>query len=577
MVTPPAPNPAPPTCAEGAGSESRMRRLTQTQYRNSLRELFAWALGDRKQADGIMAEIAQPLGRWPKDRHLRIPEDRHGAYRRMDQDVTQAHMEAAITVGQAAGTALTQAGRLGRVVGSCAVDADAANDAECISSFISRLAERALRRPPTSDETAFLHRVYGAGGKVEPGALADVIATSLNLPPFLYLVEHGAADAPGKNGAVRLSTFELAARLSYHFWQMPPDDQLYAAAKSGALSTPDVYAAEVDRLVRDSRAEAAADELYADWLKLDDVEGYEGKLTDPLFVAFAGADLPAASIRQAMIDDVAGLMRHFTWTRQGGLADILSTELSFARDPGLAKIYGVPPWDGKSEPPALQPAGSRPGLLTRAALLAAAGANTRPIAKGVFVRERVLCDAIPPPPEDVPADANVNLSPQLSTRQVVEKITGSGGCAACHTTFINPLGYATENFDALGRRRTEQRLFDEQGRETGRVPIDTRAEPQVVAGDRRSAAGAKDLVSQILESGKASDCLARQYFRFTFGRWEDTVKDGCTLERLRSALDGQPVTNAGQPGAAGGGGKGTLAAMLRAVALAPDFQYRVFP
>jgi hypothetical protein len=124
---------------------------------------------------------------------------------------------------------------------------------------------------------------------------------------------------------------------------------------------------------------------------------------------------------------------------------------------------------------------------------------------------------------------------------------------------INGLGYATENFDALGRVRTAQPLFGADGSVVGMAPVDTRSVPRVVSGDDTPSGGAADLMRIIAASGKAQACFARNYVRFTFARWDDPG-DGCVLEKLRTAA----------------GTGGSLAAMLEEVALSPDFQQRRF-
>jgi hypothetical protein len=181
--------------------------------------------------------------------------------------------------------------------------------------------------------------------------------------------------------------------------------------------------------------------------------------------------------------------------------------------------------------------------------------------KGVFLRKNVLCDDIPPPP----AGANANppeLREDMTTREVVEEITEMPGtvCAGCHATVINPLGFASESFDALGRHRTEQVLFDADGNAVGRKPIDTNVVPQVLDGDETPASGPLELMTLVAASGKAEACLARNYFRFTFARWEDLAKDGCALERLRARLaDG-----------------GTFRDLLRETVLSTAFRERAF-
>ena len=159
--------------------------------------------------------------------------------------------------------------------------------------------------------------------------------------------------------------------------------------------------------------------------------------------------------------------------------------------------------------------------------------------KGVFLRTNILCDTIPPPPPGANAKPP-ELGPSMTTRESVEAITEMPGtiCASCHSTAINPLGFATEGFDALGRFRTSQRLFDAAGAETGTKPVNTMTVPQVVYGDPTAIASPAELMSLMLASGKVEACLSRNFFRFTYGRWEAPAADGCALEDARKALVG---------------------------------------
>jgi hypothetical protein len=536
------------------------RKLTASQYRNTLRDLLAFALRDANAATTVINGLSASLGRLPADERQKLPQDLHGSYRRLDQSTDQLYVDVTYDVAVAAAANLTSAARLGSVFGACATDGMPANDSDCLSAFIQKFGERALRRPLTTDEVTFYRGVYGPAAGTDPAGLADVVAALLTAPQFLYHVEHGDAAVAGKANTFKVGAFELANRLAYQFWDTMPDDALFAAARSGALLTSDGFAREVDRVFQDPRTRTTMDEFFRDWLKLEDLKPLEARNADPVFKTFAAADLPTPSLRTQMIDDVLGLVRHFTWDQPGSFEDLLATDLAFPRGAELARVYGLPSWNGTGSPPAF-PAGSRPGLLTRAAFLATGSANTRPVMKGVFVRETMLCDQLPPAPDGVAANPP-DLDPKLSTRQVVEGLTEKAGstCSTCHAPLINPIGFATEGFDALGRVRSDQRLFDASGKEVGRAPVNTRSVPQIVAGDMTPSSGPADLMRLIASSGKAQACFARQYVRYTFARWENLNTDGCMLERLR-----QPLAN-----------KGNLVDALKAVAMGPEFQQRSF-
>ena len=537
-----------------------LRRLTMVQYRNTLTDLLTWALGSASAGATMMNELATPLGELPVDHREIVPQDLHGTYRRLDQSLQQLHVDATYDVAVAAAAALTTPARIGTVVGACAADSVASNDATCLDAFVRKFGARALRRPLTSDEVDFYKSAYGATTTADPGAYADLIGVLLAAPEFLYFVEHGDAAVPGQSGVYQVSAYELASRLSYQLWQTAPDDALLQTAADGTLLTSDVYDAQITRMLADPRARPALDEFFSDWMKVDELPALDAKDADPVFKAFAGADLPDANLRQAMIDDVVGLLDYHTWTQPSGITSLFTTELSFARDARLAKLYGVPVWSGTSAPPSL-PAGQRPGLLTRGLFLTTGTANTRPIMKGVFIRKTILCNDIPPPPPGANAKPP-ELGPGMTTRQSVEAITQMPGtvCAGCHATLINPLGFATEDFDALGRFRTEQRLFDASGNQIGTKAIDTTSIPQVRLGDQTPISGPADLMNLVVGSGQVEACVARNFFRFTYGRWEDPTTDGCALEDSRKSLVG--------------GGKVTD--LLRAALRSAEFQRRTF-
>lgn len=540
--------------------EVPLRRLTKVQYDNTLRDLLRWALPS--EGDAVADAVAPLVAAVPDDAPTAPAGINHGGFSRLDQSVHQEHIDATYAVAKAVGEALTSTpARLSAVAGECAVDGDAGNDDACVDELITRLGLRAHRRPLTDDERAFYRQVFDADGMtvgMEPAAFADVIAVMLASPQLLYTIEHGDAPVEDRPGAFALSPYELASRLSYHFWQTMPDEELLAAAESGALATDAGYAAQVDRLFADPRTRVAMAEFYRQWLWLDDLPPMDALVGNPRFDAFAGDFSPGPDTHEHMVQEVLDMLEHYTFDVEGTVAEVMLSERSFAAAEDVAELYGVEPWTG-GEPPALPP-GQRVGLLSRAALVASGTANTRPIMKGVFIRTALLCQSIPPPPDNANAMPPAP-EPDMSTREVVEQLTEQPGsaCAACHQTLINPLGYATESFDALGRFRSEQVLLDDAGARTGTRPIDTRSIPQVVLGDDTPSSGVADLANQMVDSGVLQACIARQYLRFSYGRPEDEHKDGCALADLATRLaEGAPI-----------------AEVLRSIALRPEFRQRV--
>lgn len=511
--------------------ELPLRRLSKIQYTNSLHDLIDAAMPGL--GDTAMASLQVSLAKVPEDVRKEQLSDTRGGFRRLDQVVHQEHIDGTFDVAQSAAIFLTQPQRIATLVGSCATDVDTSNDAACLDSFFTRFGERAWRRPIDEDDLAFFHEVYDATG-IDVEALSDVITVMLTAPDFLYFVEHG--DSVVSEQTYTLSAFELASRLSFHFWQTSPDATLIDAAKSGALLSDDGYSAQVDRLARDPRARSALDSFFGEWLWLDDVPKMDSLVGTPVYDAFAGDFTPSADLRTSIVNEILDLSAFIALESDGTFDDFFTSRDSFAKTPELAGLYKTTPWDGVSEPPTFSEP-ERVGLITRAAFVASGSANTRPVIKGVFLRKAMLCDVIPPPPANA-AVVPPELSPEMTTREVVEGLTQQPGtdCAGCHEKLINPLGFATENFDALARVRTEQTLFDAQGNVTTKKPIDTTSNPQVPTGTDESSSGAKDLQRIMIESSRPQACFARKYFRFTFGRLDNVSRDGCTLEELRKAI-----------------------------------------
>jgi hypothetical protein len=529
-----------------------LRRLSHVQYTNTVRDLVRVAAGD--EADAVIAAVEPLFDQVPDD--ARKGKDKHyGGFTRLDQAVQQEHVDATYGVAAAVGAELTgTTARLERLAGTCAVDADPANDDPCLDELIRTFGRSALRRPATDEDVAFYRTVAGSA-PFEPADYADVVALMMVSPHALYLVEHGAGDGD----YVRLDDFELASRLSYHFWQTMPDDGLLAAAESGALSTESGFRAEVDRLFADPRTRVAVRQFFSEWLENTTLEELDSRAGNPVFEAFRGSTEVGPELRERMLEEVVDAATYYTFESGSTFDDFLASDRSFARTPDLAAIYETPVWDGSSEPPVFADP-TRVGLVGRAAFLATGSANTRPIMKGVFLRIALLCDDIPPPPPNAAASPPM-LSEDSTTRQVVEELTGSGSCAGCHTHVINPLGFVTEGFDALGRTRTEQRFFDEEtGAEIGSAPIDSAATPMVDSDDSSVVKSAAELTDKLLASEKPHACFARHYFRFSFGRLEDLDGDACALDTIKVSLD---------EGAA-------LAESIRAVALSDAFQRRSF-
>ncbi len=539
------------TDAPPLGEESNLAlpRLTRDEYIATLGDLLQEAMPS--SANELLQAVLPLAQSLPADQLVSPPAEKHGGFARLDQSQQQMYADVPFQVAVQLGKEVTKTpARITSLVGQCATPAI---DRACFDGFVRRFGELALRRP-LDDEDVKFYAGDAPATDIPAETVANTVTRLLSAPRFLYHVESGTTPA-GAEDIFALDAWELASRLSYHFWGTMPDATLREAARSGALLDGARYEAEVRRLFDDARTTTTLASFFTQWFwPLLELPPLDSRLQDPIFKAFAGSNTPSPELRTRMVQEVVEAAT-FIAKNGGTVRDLLTNRQSFARDAELAAIYGVAPWSGSGNPPELPP--ERAGLLTRAAFLTTGTANTRPIMKGVFIRTTLLCDELPPPPQEAMAVA-INLSPTLSTRQVVEELTEKDGrCSGCHKTLINPLGFVTENFDALGRARTTQTLFDMAGKVVGQAPIDTKAIPWI-ADDDRPANGVKELTDQLVESGRVEACFAERYFRFSYRRIESTTGDRALIKVLaESAQKGGP-----------------LADVLKASALRPEFKRR---
>ncbi|NTX07276.1 DUF1588 domain-containing protein [Myxococcus sp. CA040A] len=547
------PAPAKFSCdASAVPADLPFPRLSRTQVMNSLRFSLARALPN--EADAVWENLAPLLARYPTDQRTPAPGDLKGGFSRLDQSIQQTQIDVMYDLGNAVAQELTSTdARRNALLGSCASDSQTANDRACLETFIRGWGSRVLRYPlPTAEVTAFAD-IAGAT-PVNRAAVADVITTVLNSPWFLYRVEHGTAAGQPVSP---LSAFELAAKLSYQLWQAPPDDALWAAATDGSLLTESGFSAQLDRMMKSPQLRGSLDEFVSEWLRLEELPSLEALRNDPVYRSFVGAQMPLDATRTAMFEDVQ-LSAWNTVVSGGTVSDFLHDKRSYTADPFLAGIYGVPVWSG-SGPAPVMPSQNRGGLLTRAALLATGTPSTRPIHRGYLVRNALLCQQVGAPPPNASTRPPAPTE-RMTTRQVVSQLTSGGSCGGCHNNTINPPGFVLEGFDALGRERDVERLFNPQGHETATPSVDTSADVLLYDSEQRVISSASELSRMIDDSQLFESCVAQHYFRFAHARVESTSRDGCLLSEMET------VARSGAP----------MADLLKTVVQHPTFKQRSF-
>jgi mono/diheme cytochrome c family protein len=347
--------------------------------------------------------------------------------------------------------------------------ADDAGDLACARRILSTLARRAYRRPSTDADVERLLPFYTAGrdeGGFDRG-IQEALERVLVSPQFLFRIEHQPADiSPGV--PFRVSDLELASRLSFFLWSSIPDDDLLDAAAAGQLKKPDVLERQVARMLADARSESMVTNFAAQWLYLRDVEA---KQPDEILFPDFDETLRSAFRRETelFLDSVLRENR--------SVLELLTANYTFVNE-RLAVHYGIPHVQGSDFRRVSFPDGSpRGGLLGQGSILTLTSYATRtsPVLRGKWVLDNLLASPPPPPPPNIPALKTEAAEPgkTLSMRDAMTQHRANPACASCHAR-MDPIGFAMENFDAVGkwRDRDAGTRIDVSGVLPGGVPFD---------------------------------------------------------------------------------------------------------
>jgi hypothetical protein len=366
----------------------------------------------------------------------------------------------------------------------------------CLTAILTPFLAKAYRRPVTADEvTPFVTlgtTIASAHNDPAPG-LAGALQAVLISPNFLFRIERSAV--VGSTTPMPVNDYELANRLSYFIGSTMPDAQLTAAAAAGQLTSGAGYDAQIDRLFADPvRSAAFVQDFGAHWLSLKDTalvapddKIFEGqyddalRLSTPRETSLFFADLIAAPLP---------------------VSTLLTANYSFVDD-RLARHYGIPSPGGTGFQKVTLPSDShRQGLLTQETFLAVTSlaARTSPVKRGVWVLENLLCDGPPAPPPGIP---NLPDEGSGTVRQVLEQHRAQKACANCHD-LIDPVGLALENYDAIGKYRTED----------NGIPIDS----MTTTVDGVQLDGPIALANLIAKDPRLTWCLTKQVMTFAVGR-----------------------------------------------------------
>jgi hypothetical protein len=485
-----------------ASTRSRIWRLTWEQYDSAVSDLLRVTVTPS-------AALERPLLINPVYGYLNEADSLAISVATMRQLGAAAEEAAAVAVGQ-----------LDTLLPCAAPDPA---DPACVAAFVDDLGSRAFRRPLTAEERErYLDLHADAAAAFDPPTAVGLIVEAILLSPhFLYRFELGS---PSEDGRTRLDAHELAAALALTLWNRPPDARLRELAASETILDPQVLEGEVRRLVAAPEGHAVLLTFVPQWLHYFDADALEKDPTAfPDFDAVTAAELDGGAARfVAEIVDRHGASLHALLTEPVAFAPDTSAWIfeGEATPASEADAEGYRRWD-------LDPS-KRAGILMQPAFLAshATSVDSSFVSRGLILAERLTCFTPPAPPDDLPQLPPANDELRTARERFEYRTKDDPACSGCHVTFT-PLGFALENFDAVGRHRTL---------DNGGVVDPSGTTPLLPSLDDGDFDGAVDLVAMLAESEEVPACVARQMFRYVYGRMEESDADEATIERAAESF-----------------------------------------
>ena len=502
---------------------SPMRRLTNLEYANTLRDLLKRPNG----RDLISAFPIEGAG--------------HGFDNNADTSaIPKLRTQKMLDASRLAADGFDSAKDLG-----CQLSAVSET---CVRDFITSFGTRAYRRPPTADESAVLLKLYNGFGTdfSVTEKIKAVVQTMILSPQFNFMTEAGDESVASKEkGYISVSSHELASRLSYFLWGTMPDADLFAAAKSGELLKTGVIEAQVKRMFFDNRTRESVRNFADQWTEQDRLKRIKDANVFPAWNDQVASDLQAETttfIEKSVID------------ARDGWKNLMTDRRGYVTS-RTAPIYGVSVPSGTAAGASAEVTlpETRAGFMTRAGFLAgfAQAKYPSPIQRGMFVRRELLCQDLGAPPPGAESTPPPATPAGATNRQIKAAHSQMPQCKGCHQ-LIDPPGFAFETFDAIGRYSLTEKT--ESG---GTAMSDTSGvlSGTDVDGDFKDAA---ELMGRLSRSAEAQTCVVTQWFRYARGRLDQPV-DKCAIADLAGAFN-----------ASGG----DFAALFTALATSDGFRFR---
>ena len=471
------------SCDDKALGKRVIRRLSHHEFDNTIEDLF-----------GIESQWGAQL---PKDNVV------HG-YRNNASSLqviggmSELYM---LTVEDIADTVVSE--RLNSIV-PCSVGS---RNIACAEDFLADFGTQIFRRPLNDDEVgdflSLFSEVYYDDGFEE--GMKWTLTAMLQSPHFLYRSELGVQNDDGK---FQLTSWEIASELSYLIWQTTPNRELLELAEQDLLQDREEVLAQAYKMINHPKASESISEMTNQWLGIEHLPNESrGSVDNPL----------SDSVKQDMVTETNKIMK-YAFSENMPYSELLVSNTSVI-NANLAEHYGVEFDSSQVDADGFAQVefgnGQYGGLLRQGAVLTkhTLPSNSSPVLRGAFVRERILCQELPPPPPNVSADLP-EIDEDISNREKYEAHTTNSECSSCHN-LMDPVGFGFEHYDELGRWRDLENGFE----------IDDEGVVFNIDKDDVSFTGIEGVADVLAGSEQVGECYVQQWFTFGYGEGNHEEKD----------------------------------------------------
>jgi hypothetical protein len=497
-------------CSPGIPATTQFRRILNTQYDNTVRDLLGVTSVTAPEGTGVPSSL-------------------------LNADFDGPMVADAWRIYQDVGAAIADQVMASSTLKTNFITCDPSASG-CLQQTVQTFGRKAFRRPLTTAEVSNFMALGTGTPTYTPTQVANTILYAFLVDPsFLYIEETNttAAPAPAPSGAYQLSSYEVAARLSYMIWGTTPDATLSTAADNNQLQTQAQILAQAQRMVAvASKTAPQLSAMHDKWAQMDNSGQHWWNIDHDttIFPLYADADKPTY---KAEMDSFFA-----TVAQTGTYSDLFLSNVGFVTK-DTAPIYGLDASKYGTSPTQVQlDSNQRPGFMTRIGFLSSYShySNTAPILRGAFIAIYMLGINVPPPP---PGAAMTPIPPgtYTSNRQATQALVTQSGtsCAGCHVNVIDPFGFALENYDGIGKWQTTDQLGG---------AIDATSNVNFGDGTTENVTNPVQLMQGIAASPAGQATYAQYWVSFAYGR-DPNPQDQCVADSVAANIGGgnYPIIN----------------------------------